>query len=86
MTYTVAYAGSSAKFLSKLRDEKLKGRIDQAIADLSADPRPPQCKKMVGHINRYRVRVGDYRIIYEINDGTITILVLAIGHRKEVYD
>jgi mRNA interferase RelE/StbE len=40
---------------------------------------------MVGHPNRYRIRVGDYRIIYEVNDGIITVLVLAIGHRREVY-
>ena len=86
MSYAVQLEKSVARFLLRLRDAKLKARLDEAIEFLGDDPRPPGCRKLAGTTDRYRVRVGDYRIIYRIDDGKVTVLVLVIGHRREVYD
>jgi len=60
-------------------------RVKVAILDLAGNPRPRGCKKMKGR-EGYRIRQGNYRIIYEIHDNTLTVLVLVAGHRKDVYD
>jgi mRNA interferase RelE/StbE len=60
-------------------------RIVKAINDLSIDPRPQGYKKLTGRPG-YRIRVGDYRIIYNIEDKILTVFVIDIGHRKEIYD
>jgi mRNA interferase RelE/StbE len=59
-------------------------RIGRAIDSLAADPRPPGVVKLAGE-EAYRVRVGDYRIIYEIRDRELVVLVIAIGPREHVY-
>jgi len=84
--YAVALERAAARFLLRLKDAKLKKRLDDAIEELSDDPRPPGCRKLAGTSDRCRIRVGDYRIIYRIDDGKVTVLVLVIGHRREVYD
>ena len=86
MKYAVLLEKSAARFLLRLRDAKLKSRLDEAIESLAGDPRPSGCRKLAGTSDRYRVRVGDYRIVYRIDDGKVTVLVLLIGHRREVYD
>lgn len=86
MKYAVLLEKSAARFLLRLRDTKLKSRLDEAIESLADDPRPPGCRKLAGITDRYRVRVGNYRIVYRIDDGKVTVLVLLIGHRREVYD
>lgn len=60
-------------------------RMCDAIRDLAGNPRPPGCKKLVGR-NGWRIRVGDYRVIYEIDDSGQMITVMHIGHRRDVYD
>ncbi len=59
----------------------------RALSLLGDDPRRPdaQVKKITGHEDRYRLRVGDYRILYEVDDGVLTVLVVTVGHRREVY-
>jgi mRNA interferase RelE/StbE len=84
--YAVALERAAARFLLRLRDAKLKKRLDDAIEALSDDPRPNGCRKLAGTSDRFRIRVGDYRIIYRVDDGKVTVLVLVIGHRREVYD
>lgn len=59
-------------------------RIVQRIESLGDDPRPPGCEKLSGQ-ERYRIRVGTYRILYEIIDTDITVVVVKVGHRKDVY-
>ncbi len=86
MKYAVLLEKSAARFLLRLRDAKLKSRLDEAIESLADDPRPPGCRKLAGISDRYRVRVGDFRIVYRIDDGKVTVLILLIGHRREVYD
>jgi mRNA interferase RelE/StbE len=68
-----------------MRDAKLRHRLDDAFKKLSENPRRMGAEKMAGFQNRYRFRVGDYRIIYEIHDTTLLVLILAIGDRKEIY-
>ncbi|MFM7373677.1 MAG: type II toxin-antitoxin system RelE family toxin [Chthoniobacterales bacterium] len=86
MRYAVSLDKSAARFLLRLRDAKLKARLDEAIESLENEPRPPGCRKLAGTSDRYRIRIGDYRIVYRIDDGKVTVLVLVIGHRREVYD
>jgi mRNA interferase RelE/StbE len=60
-------------------------RVAAKIDDLAADPRPPGVKKLSGEADLYRVRVGDYRIIYTIDDDSQSVQVVAVGDRKEIY-
>ncbi len=60
------------------------GRVRDAVAALADDPRPLGCKKLVGR-DGWRIRAGDYRVIYEIDDAAEKITVLHIGHRRDVY-
>ncbi len=86
MTWEVVFSDASKKFLKKLRDATLLNRLIAATEKLSAEPRPHGCRKLAGILDRYRIRVGDYRIIYRVDDGKVTVLVLLIGHRSKVYD
>ena len=63
---------------------ELTQRIVEALADLETRPRPPGCKKLKGR-DAYRVRVGDCRIIYEVHDRVLQVIVITVGHRREVY-
>jgi mRNA interferase RelE/StbE len=60
-------------------------RVGAAIDTLAADPRPPGAKALTGMAGVLRVRVGDYRIMYEVQDDQLVVLVIAIGHRREIY-
>jgi mRNA interferase RelE/StbE len=60
-------------------------RIEAVISLLAENPRPPRAVKLVGPFDRWRVRAGDYRILYEIDDGVLTVLVIKVAHRREVY-
>lgn len=84
MQYEITYAQSALKALRKL-DRGIARRILTAIDALAGDPRPHGCKQLKGGGGEMRIRVGDYRIIYDVDDGEVVILVLAIGHRREVY-
>jgi mRNA interferase RelE/StbE len=59
----------------------------KALTPLGDDPRRPDSNvnKLTGYEDRYRLRVGDYRVIYEVQDGQLVILVLGVGHRREIY-
>ncbi len=59
-------------------------RILARIAALATDPRPPGCEKLSG-LERYRLRQGRYRILYEIEDARLTVTVVKVGHRRDVY-
>ena len=60
-------------------------RIQAALDLLSENPRPASALQLVGGAGEWRVRTGDYRVIYEIDDNRLIVLVLAVGHRREVY-
>ena len=83
MTYTVFVERYAQKQIIKL-DKKAIPIIRDAIAGLADNPRPQGHIKLKGE-EAYRIRVGNYRIIYEIIDENITVKVVAIGHRKDIY-
>ena len=84
MTYTIEISSSAAKGLSQLRKAN-RLRIEGAIELLSLDPRPPGAKMLRGgEHGRWRVRVGDYRIVYAIENDRLLVLVLRVAHRREV--
>jgi len=63
----------------------MTARISVAIDELRTQPRPHNSKKLSGSHDQWRVRVGDYRILYEINDKAREVRVFAVGHRREIY-
>ena len=83
--YRVEIERGAQRWLSNLRDADLIGRLRSAIDRLGESARPHGVVKLSGHDNRYRLRVGDYRIIYEIQDHALMVRVLVIGDRKDVY-
>ncbi len=85
MPYTVEVGRKARKFLLSLTDKRLRDRLQDAIGGLASNPRPPGCLKMQGEDGLYRVRVGDYRIIYQIQDAVLVVLVVQIGNRREIY-
>ena len=84
MPYRVEIPAAVRSVLRKL-DETTRERILRAIAGLETNPRPPGVKKLEGEDGAYRIRVGDYRILYEIQDRRLCVLVVKVGHRREVY-
>jgi mRNA interferase RelE/StbE len=60
-------------------------RILKAIDKLAQDPRPSGCKQLKGGAGELRIRVGDFRVVYDVNDAEVVILVLRVGHRREIY-
>lgn len=83
-TFTVTILPSALAHLAKLpsHDQKrVKARIDQ----LAEDPRPAGVKRLKGETDLFRLRSGDYRIIYSIEDVRLVVLVIRIGHRRDVY-
>jgi mRNA interferase RelE/StbE len=83
MKYTILIERYAQKQIMKL-DKKIIPVIKAAISGLADDPRPYGYKKLKG-VDAYRIRVGDYRVIYEINDNTIIVTVVSVGHRKDIY-
>ena len=85
MTYRVEVAAAAARQLRQL-DRSAQRRVQAAIELLADEPRPSGAKKLVGGNGEWRVRTGDYRIVYEIHDNVLVVLVIAVGHRREIYD
>lgn len=85
MTYRIQLTPAAGRSLKKL-DRPAQRRIQAAIELLAHDPRPPGATRLVGGSGEWRVRTGDYRVVYEVHDGILLILVLALGHRRDIYD
>jgi mRNA interferase RelE/StbE len=83
MTYRIEVSRRAAKAVTSL-DKPLRRKILAAIEGLAGNPRPPGCKKLAGQ-EAWRIRVGDYRIIYEIHDQVLLVIVVDLGHRREIY-
>ncbi len=81
--FAVEIARGALKALKRI-DPDAAGRIVAAIDALASDPRPRGCARLEGR-DAWRIRVGSYRVIYEIHDSRLVILVVAVGHRREVY-
>ena len=85
MPNSVFLSRQAEKFLSNLRDAALYGRLRNAIDILTENARPPGCVKLASEPDLYRIRVGDYRIVYQLRNQTLIVLVVSIGHRKDMY-
>ena len=83
MVYEINILRRAQKELFRIKGNDYH-RIKTAINDLAINPRPSGCKRLTGH-DDCLIRVGDYRIIYEINDKELVILIVHIGNRKDVY-
>ena len=84
MSYRIEVKRSAAKALQKIPkadQKKIAGKIDS----LAQDPPNPDITKMKGNNPFHKIRVGDYRVIYEIQEEVLIILIVKIGHRKDVY-
>ncbi len=85
MSYTITFKKSASKQLRKLPKAVL-ATVASAVDDLANEPRPDSCKKLKGSDDVYRIRVGDYRVLYTVDDSIITVEVIKVGNRKDVYD
>ena len=82
-SYKIVIKPSAVKELSKLPKKELR-KVSEKIQSLAEDPRPMGCQKLSGQ-ERYRIRQGDYRIVYSIEDEIKIVRVVKVGHRREVY-
>jgi mRNA interferase RelE/StbE len=82
--YTVQFRASAKKDIAALPTDVTLG-VTKKIDALADDPRPNGCQKIKGVEDTYRLRSGDYRIVYEIHDDVVSVTVIRVGHRREVY-
>lgn len=83
-SYRVEIARRAVRALAALPRREQR-RVQAAIEILAGNPRPPGCAAMTGEAHAYRVRVGNYRIVYEVFDERLVVQVVRIGHRRDVY-
>ena len=82
--YKVLIKPSAVKGLKAITHKKDRQRIVKRIEKLGDDPRPAGCQKLSGH-NRYRIRQGQYRVVYGVEDDQLIVYVVKVGHRRGVY-
>jgi mRNA interferase RelE/StbE len=85
LKYSLEIRQSAQRELDAL-DDALFTRIDRKILALADNPRPPGCKKLKGYKDQWRVRVGDWRVVYIIDDEARLVSITRIAHRREVYE
>ena len=84
MSYRIELLPQPRQTLVKLPRNRAV-RLVTAIEGLAEEPRPPGCVRLKGTPNAYRIRIGDYRVVYEIHDDRLVVLVIRVAHRKDVY-
>lgn len=84
MSYEIRYVPSAAKAIRKL-DKATARRLINAIGELARDPRPPGCIQLKGGNGELQIRVGNYRVVYDVQDDELLVLVVQVSHRREVY-
>ncbi len=84
MKYSVEFSQRAVRQIDAL-EAKLRIRIIKKIEALSDNPRPPGVQKLAGSENDYRIRIGDYRVVYEVRDALLIVLVIKVAHRRQVY-
>ena len=82
--YSVRFVRSARKELDELPDAALQ-RVFPKIEALAENPRPPGCKKLRGATDLWRIRVGNYRVVYQVADAVLLVEIRAVGGRKDVY-
>jgi mRNA interferase RelE/StbE len=83
--YSIVLKSSAQKELDAL-DDAVFFRIDRKILALAETPRPSGCKKLRGYKDQWRIRVGDWRVVYIIDDSAKRVSITCVAHRREVYD
>ena len=83
-SFKVEFAHSATKDLRRI-DRQWVVRILDAVEGLATDCRPVGCKKLAGSERTYRIRLGDYRVIYDIHDTKLVVFVIRVRHRRDVY-
>jgi mRNA interferase RelE/StbE len=83
--YSVQIASSAAKELEAIDRKADRARIVRSIQSLALNPRGPGSEKLTGADGRYRIRSGDYRVAYAVNDESRVVDIVKVGHRREVY-
>ena len=83
--YRLLVKPSAAKEIEAIGTKRDRQQIVRRIQALAAEPRPTGCEKLAGHSMLFRVRQGQYRVIYTVNDTQRTVEVVKVGHRREVY-
>jgi mRNA interferase RelE/StbE len=84
MAYKIVVQRRASKAFLAL-DGPVRSRVGAAIDALTNDPRPPGAKALVGMVGVLRIRVGAYRVLYEVQDDQLVVLVIDVGHRREIY-
>ncbi|GAA3460657.1 type II toxin-antitoxin system RelE/ParE family toxin [Saccharothrix longispora] len=85
MSYEIEWAASALRELRKL-DKQVGRRIALAVTALGTDPRPPGCRALTGRpAGVMRIRVGDHRVVYRIEDAKVLVTVVRVAHRREAY-
>jgi mRNA interferase RelE/StbE len=83
--YRILVKSSANKEIDAVGQKKDRQRIVLRIQSLGENPRPFGCEKLAGHLDRYRVREGNYRILYSIDDEKLLVDIVKVGHRRDVY-
>lgn len=83
--YSLLTSKRAEKGLDKIRDKQLLRRLVEKIDALQHDPRPSGVRKIMGSDRDYRIRIGDYRVVYQIDDRARTVLICGVGDRKDIY-
>ena len=85
VVYRLVIKSSAAKELEAVGQKTDRARLVASIQALTTQPKPMGAEKLSGQIDLNRIRVGNYRIVYEIDNGQIVVTVIKVGHRKEIY-
>ena len=83
--YRLEVKASAQRELDKLDDPQFS-RIDKKILSLAHEPRPSGCKKLKGYVDQWRIRVGDWRVVYVIDDDRNVVSITRVAHRRDVYE
>jgi mRNA interferase RelE/StbE len=84
MRYVLEFTASAIREFRDL-DKQLQRRITEKVTALCEDPFPPENKKLKAQPDHFRIRVGDYRVIYRIDGKRVVVVIVRIGHRRDVY-
>ena len=86
MTHDVEFTRRADRDLRRIADRAVRRRILARVSKLAADPRPPDATRLRGSEDIWRVRVGDWRVCYQVRDSALLVLIVVVGRRGDVYD
>ena len=84
-SYRLSIKKSASKEIERIEPRKVRRAVVERIETLASNPRPAGCEKLSAVLEKYRVRQGDWRIVYEIRDAELVVVVVKVGNRRDVY-